>query len=111
MFCNENYIVIQPTAMTVSVTHAQIPITTATPSQNSVIMALTTTTERPSSPGGNSSGSDNDVITNSPSSKTALRRLYFKSGRNIKTKTTTTATVPKVYMVYTNTYIFIFKFP
>ncbi|XP_055379407.1 J domain-containing protein DDB_G0295729 isoform X2 [Condylostylus longicornis] len=96
--------------MTVSVANdnnQQNTITTTT-TVKSAMMSLAM--RRSSSPG-NSSGSDNDTINNS-SAATALRRLYFKSGRCVKTKTadnitplstSQTSTVPKVVIMGTST--------
>ncbi|XP_037904122.1 uncharacterized protein LOC119647289 isoform X2 [Hermetia illucens] len=93
--------------MTAAVSHAQVTMTAPT-TQSTTMIALTM--GRPPSPGGgggnNSSGSDTDGIVNSPSS-TALRRLYFKSGRNARTRAPTatvtpaaaTSAVPKVVVM------------
>lgn len=77
--------------MTVSVTHAQVSIATATSSvTNPAVVAMAMI--RPSSPG-NSSSSDTENVAHS--SSTALRRLYFKSARSSRAKG---PTVPKVCM-------------
>lgn len=106
MYINENYIHFHPFlllfflpvprhgAMTAAVSHAQVTMTAPT-TQSTTMIALTM--GRPPSPGGgggnNSSGSDTDGIVNSPSS-TALRRLYFKSGRNARTRAPTATVTP-----------------
>lgn len=74
--------------MTVSVTHAQVSIATATSSVTNpaVVVAMI----RPTSPG-NSSSSDTENVAHS--SSTALRRLYFKSARSSRAKG---PAVPKV---------------
>lgn len=78
-------------AMTVSVTHAQVSIASATTSATTTAV-VAITMARPPSPA-NSSGSDTDAAVNS----TALRRLYFKSTRSAKSKG---PTVPKVLHVF-----------
>lgn len=72
-------------AMTVSVTHGQTTTTTTHPHPTTAAMA------RPTSPG-NSSGSETDQVTG-----TALRRLYFKSGRHARARG---PAVPKVKLYF-----------
>ncbi|XP_059614332.1 uncharacterized protein LOC132260315 isoform X2 [Phlebotomus argentipes] len=74
--------------MTVSVTHGQTTTTTTHPHPTATAMA------RPTSPG-NSSGSETDQVTG-----TALRRLYFKSGRHPRTRG---PAVPKVVVMGSST--------
>ncbi|XP_055838703.1 bromodomain-containing protein DDB_G0270170 isoform X2 [Episyrphus balteatus] len=97
-----------PAAMTVSVTHVtqgasvvttrtttatttattqQPPSATSRSSKTTTMMALAM--GRSQSPG-NSSGSDTDGFASSSASATALRRMYFKSGRSAKTKLNST---------------------
>lgn len=86
-------------AMTVSVTHAQVSIASATTSATgTAVVAITMA--RPPSPT-NSSGSDTDAVMNS----TALRRLYFKSARNSKNRG---PSVPKVILLIS---LFFLAFP
>lgn len=76
--------------MTLSLSHAhQVSIASATTSATSTAV-VAIAMGRPSSPN-NSSGSETDAVVNS--SSTALRRLYFKSARNAKSRG---PTVPKV---------------
>uniref|UniRef100_A0A1B0CYK0 Uncharacterized protein n=1 Tax=Phlebotomus papatasi TaxID=29031 RepID=A0A1B0CYK0_PHLPP len=74
--------------MTVSVTHGQTTTTTTHPHPTTAAMA------RPTSPG-NSSGSETDQV-----SGTALRRLYFKSGRHARARG---PAVPKVVVMGSST--------
>lgn len=73
--------------MTVSVTHAQQVSITTSPVSSVMALAM----GRPSSPCNSTSSESTDPIISTPTS--ALRRLYFKSGRNAKVRT---PTVPKV---------------
>ncbi|XP_055688182.1 uncharacterized protein LOC129792837 isoform X1 [Lutzomyia longipalpis] len=75
--------------MTVSVTHGQTTTTTTHPHPST-----TATMVRPTSPG-NSSGSETDQVTG-----TALRRLYFKSGRHPRARG---PAVPKVVVMGSST--------
>ncbi|GAB0089656.1 uncharacterized protein DMENIID0001_042350 [Sergentomyia squamirostris] len=74
--------------MTVSVTHGQATTTTTHPHPTTTVMA------RPASPA-NSSGSEPDQVTG-----TALRRLYFKSGRHSRARG---PAVPKVVVMGSST--------
>lgn len=82
-------------AMTVTVSQSQqITITTSNSVQtNPPTMAAFALTQRPSSPGNSSDGSETDGI-GSTNASTALRRLYFKSAKATRNKQT--STVPKV---------------
>ena len=77
--------------MTLAVNHAQVSIASATTSATSTAV-VAIAMGRPTSPC-NSSGSENDTVPNNNSSSTALRRLYFKSARNARSKG---PSVPKV---------------
>lgn len=74
--------------MTVSVNNAQVSIATTSATSTAVVAIAMA---HPSSPG-HSSGSEADGVVSS----TALRRMYFKSARNAKTRG---PSVPKVYLV------------
>lgn len=77
--------------MTVSVTNTQQVSITTSPVSSVMALAM----GRPSSPCNSSSSDTTDPIVSTPTS--ALRRLYFKSGRNAKVRT---PTVPKVFFIF-----------
>ncbi|XP_055916016.1 myb-like protein Q isoform X2 [Eupeodes corollae] len=93
--------------MTVSVTHVTQGASVVTTRTTTATSTATTTTQQPattrskattmmalamgrSQSPGNSSGSDTDGFASSSASATALRRMYFKSGRSAKTKLNST---------------------